>query len=161
MDALWKAVFQNNYDQVLSQLKQGADVNTSHMTESVLYLASEKGNLDIVNLLLEWNADINSQDMVNITPLMIATQHGNIDVVATLLKHGANTNYQSVTGLTALHRVTDIESARLLLDAGCDLTLVNKEGNTAEAHLRNKGRPDIADFIRHYDGVPIKEPDGY
>lgn len=159
MDNLWNAVKLNNYEQVLLELERGADVNSTFQSETTLYVASEDGYLAIVNLLLRWGAAIDRCDQVRITPLMIATEEGHRDIVETLLKHGANVDCISMIGLTALHRVTDIEIARLLLDAGCNLTLTDIDGRTAEVYARCMGRHAIADLIKQYDATPIKEPE--
>ena len=55
-----------------------------------LMIASYKGNIDIVKLLLEYNASVDITNNYNYSALIYACIYGNLDVVKILLKHKAN-----------------------------------------------------------------------
>jgi ankyrin repeat protein len=57
-----------------------------------LYIASEKGECDVVKCLLSSGADINWCDQRGQSPLSIASMFGHCDVVKCLLSSGANIN---------------------------------------------------------------------
>ncbi|KAK1173646.1 ankyrin repeat and SAM domain-containing protein 6-like [Acipenser oxyrinchus oxyrinchus] len=87
---------------------------------SPLMIAAVNGQLDVVQLLVDGNADIDKQDSVHgWTALMQATYHGNKDVVKYLLNQGADVNLRAKNGYTAFDLVMllndpDTELVRLL-----------------------------------------------
>jgi ankyrin repeat protein len=72
----------------------GIDPNKFELDQA-LWLAASKGNEPEVNRLIALKANINVDNFMNITALMIAAENGHVEVVQTLLKHGANANMQA------------------------------------------------------------------
>ncbi len=85
-------------------LSNGAHVNAVNKSSATaLSLACGKdGKKEIVQFLLEHNADIDKQDNQGITPLMTAVLNNNIPVVTFLLERGANSNLKNLAGKTAI-----------------------------------------------------------
>ncbi|KAG8572124.1 hypothetical protein GDO81_011921 [Engystomops pustulosus] len=87
---------------------------------SPLMIAAVTGKLELVQLLVDRNADINKQDSVHAwTALMQATYHGNKEIVIYLLNQGADMNLRAKNGYTAFDLVMllndpDTELVRLL-----------------------------------------------
>ncbi|XP_073443891.1 ankyrin repeat and SAM domain-containing protein 6 [Dendrobates tinctorius] len=110
----------------LSLVKEIVDEDLSHVNAvnadgaSPLMMAAVTGKLDVVQLLVEKNADINRQDSVHAwTALMQATYHGNKEIVIYLLNLGADVNLRAKNGYTAFDLVMllndpDTELVRLL-----------------------------------------------
>ncbi|KAI2627273.1 ankyrin repeat-containing domain protein [Hypomontagnella submonticulosa] len=70
--------------------EKGPEVNIRGGTgRTPLYAAVEHGNLDIVMMLVEADADFNVEDNIDITRLYLAKQNGNKDVQEFLMEHGA------------------------------------------------------------------------
>ena len=67
--------------------------------------------LERATKLLEWGADINTQDDFGATPLINAVMLGEIDVVKWLVQHGAILEPKNVNGETALVCATSNEKA--------------------------------------------------
>ncbi|KYO34624.1 ankyrin repeat and SAM domain-containing protein 6 isoform B [Alligator mississippiensis] len=90
---------------------------------SPLMIAAVTGQLALVQLLVERNADIDRQDNVHgWTALMQATYHGNKEVVKYLLNQGADVNLRAKNGYTAFDLIMllndpDTELVRLLASA--------------------------------------------
>uniref|UniRef100_A0A8B9ZGE3 Ankyrin repeat and sterile alpha motif domain containing 6 n=1 Tax=Anas platyrhynchos TaxID=8839 RepID=A0A8B9ZGE3_ANAPL len=90
---------------------------------SPLMIASVTGQLPLVQLLVEKNAEIDKQDNVHgWTALMQATYHGNKEVVKYLLNQGADVNLRAKNGYTAFDLIMllndpDTELVRLLASA--------------------------------------------
>uniref|UniRef100_A0A7M4FAS5 Ankyrin repeat and sterile alpha motif domain containing 6 n=1 Tax=Crocodylus porosus TaxID=8502 RepID=A0A7M4FAS5_CROPO len=90
---------------------------------SPLMIAAVTGQLTLVQLLVERNADIDRQDNVHgWTALMQATYHGNKEVVKYLLNQGADVNLRAKNGYTAFDLIMllndpDTELVRLLASA--------------------------------------------
>jgi ankyrin repeat protein len=84
------AITENREDVVELLLEMGADVNQKCMPKrgrSSLHHAVQRGNLQIVQLLLQYNCDVDIRDSSGNTPLIIAiVQNHDIEIVKLLLK---------------------------------------------------------------------------
>ena len=54
------------------------------------YIASLKGHVDVVRMLVEHGADINKAKNTGATPLFMASSKGHVDVVRVLVEQGAD-----------------------------------------------------------------------
>ena len=71
--------------------------------EIPIHLACEKSTTEVVDVLIQYGADINMKHN-GITPLMVACKRGHYGIVQRLLKtQKVNVNAQDSNGLTALH----------------------------------------------------------
>jgi ankyrin repeat protein len=105
---------------------------------TALSLAAMNGQGASVDALLRAGADVNDVDAEGSTPLMLAVvRAGRVGVVSRLLAaDGCQLDVQDVDGRTALWlacEIDEVETARLLLEAGADPTLVDHEGVPPEA----------------------------
>eukprot|EP00026_Physarum_polycephalum_P013312 Phypoly_transcript_13698.p1 GENE.Phypoly_transcript_13698~~Phypoly_transcript_13698.p1 ORF type:complete len:307 (+),score=40.58 Phypoly_transcript_13698:91-1011(+) len=89
---LQTAVFRSNLGAV-ERLLQEPDINLEiiehNYKQTALHIASSRNFVEILNLLLESNANINAIDRDGWTPLHIACYKGNKEVVAALLAHSS------------------------------------------------------------------------
>lgn len=84
-------------------LLDGVDINWKDGSgQTALAIASRKGFVRIVRLLLEAGADPNIQDASKFTALMHAADLGHVSIVRLLLDHGANWEIKEWMGRTAL-----------------------------------------------------------
>lgn len=132
-EALIVAIGYENIVKLLLSVK-GVNVNTKDIAgKTPLMFAAHMHDDDIVKFLLTVpGIDINAQSNSGYTPLMYAEFNNNI--VRLLLNAGANVNAQDERGNTALMHAAgahDSERMALLLDAGADQRITNKEGKTA------------------------------
>jgi ankyrin repeat protein len=165
-------------------LAAGADANTLTTAdgETVLMTASRSGSLDAVKILLTHGAQVNAKENYRSqTALMWAAAEHHADIVKVLLEHGADWKVQSLAretgmpklsaassitpmargGLLAFHfaaREGDIETGRVMLDAGVDINqvdadntsglvvaILNKQYSYAKFLLDRGADPNIAD----------------
>lgn len=99
--------------------------------ESVLMLASLKGDLPLVQKLVERDADVNKTGW---TPLHYAASGGHVPVIAHLLEHSAYIDAESPNGTTPLMMAAmygSPEAVKELIQAGADPTIKNQLGLTA------------------------------
>ena len=120
-------------------IEAGANVNVDdgHGATPLYNSAAEKS--DLMLLLVEHGACVNSKTGVYIdgpadqTPLHMAIHSpGNL---AILIHEGARLNATDTEGNTALHcavRADELASVKLLLDAGTDQTIKNKDDKLAK-----------------------------
>ncbi len=137
-------------------LKAGADPNTRTTPdgETVLMTSARAGNAAAVKALLDHGADVNVKEAYrNQTALMWAAAERHAEVVQLLLAHGADWKVQSSFretkipklstassispisrgGLTAFlfaAREGDIETAKVMLDAGVDINQTDVDGTS-------------------------------
>jgi ankyrin repeat protein len=165
-------------------LEAGADPNTRTTAdgETVLMTSARAGNLDAVNSLLNHGANVNAQETYKgQTALMWAASEHHPEIAKALLQHGADWKIQSSFretkipklstassispisrgGLTAFlfaAREGDIETARVMLDAGVDINqtdvdntsglvvgIMNKRYTFAKFLLDRGADPNVTD----------------
>lgn len=101
---------------------------------SPLILASLKGSLSCVKLLISKGADINMKNWQGHSAFQYACSKGHKDIVEYLLKNGADPNIRDNRNDTALHRLASqgrIELLKMILEIpNIEVNPQNKEGNT-------------------------------
>ncbi len=112
---------------------------------------------EVIELLLNNNADVNSQDLDGATILMNASYMTYTELVALFLKHNADTNLQTVDGTTALMLAADSirndDIVRLLLDHNADMHIKNDKGQTALTIAMEHNAHKIADLLRAHQSM--------
>lgn len=117
--------------------------------------AVDSGDVDALREMIERGADVNARDRYGQTGLMRAVIADRPRVVELLLAHAADPDVTakfrlSAVMLAAINR--RVEIARLLVRAGCDLTLEGSgapgfAGKTAHDLAIAAGLPDLADEL--------------
>lgn len=100
-----------------------------------LYIAAEKGHVDVVRALLNLKANPNSiYNKTGDTPLYVAARNGHQEIIAQLIAAGAEVNAPNTNLFTPL-MVAAYQGyegiVRILLLAGADPTIANDAGVTA------------------------------
>ena len=111
---------------------EARDDNDNGLT--ALMLAARWGKTEVVKLLLDRGADIETKDNNGQTALMLATQSGNTEIVELLLDRDANIEAKNYHGNTALMLAAgrgNTEIVKLLLDRGADIEAKEYNGRTA------------------------------
>ncbi len=126
--------------------------------ESPLMLAALGGQMDIVKGLIERDADVNKTGW---TPLHYAATRGHLDVMRLLLDKSAYIDAASPNGTTPLMMAAFYgtpSSVKLLLEAGADPFLKNKQDLTAIDFAQRANRAEAADIIAAF--VRAQQPKG-
>jgi len=84
------------------------DKNKNGLTP--LHYACENGNSYIVDLLINYGANVNVSDNEGFTPLHFACKNGNLEIVKSLVDDGANVNAKSNNRLVPLQMIQDSSS---------------------------------------------------
>ena len=71
-----------------------------------LHFAVEKGQTQVIDLLISSGANVNARDEALSTPSMDAAENGRMAPVQALIKGGADLTLQDCMGFTALHHAT-------------------------------------------------------
>ncbi|KAJ3611736.1 hypothetical protein NHX12_021750 [Muraenolepis orangiensis] len=122
-----------------------AQVNSSNQEgASPLMMAAVSGQLEVVQLMVEKNADVDKQDGVHgWTALMQATYHGNKDVVKYLLSQGADVQRRANNGYSAFDLVMllndpDTELVRLLAAVCMQVEQTKARGRASTPRCRKR-----------------------
>ncbi len=81
--------------------------------KTALHRAASSGKIDIIQLLLNNNADIDSLDVNHYTPLHFAAENDKMEIVKFLLQQGANFNVKNKEGKSPFELIEN-QSSRLL-----------------------------------------------
>ena len=135
---LFAASYHGDVDTIRWLLKHGADANGFCSGYLPLIDAAAIMNLDAVQVLLEYKADINLKNKEGKTPLYWILVHCSgeeklVDMVRRLLGHGADPNICNNGHRTPLHEASSyglLEAARLLLRYGAKVDEKDEEGKT-------------------------------
>jgi ankyrin repeat protein len=137
MTKLMHAAKEGNDEEVKVLIKEGAklDIKGSDGRTALMH-ATHGPSIGALKALIDAGAKLDLQDSWDFTALIHAASWGSsVDAVIALIEAGANLNLQADTGYTALMCAVSWikpEKAAVLIDAGADLSLSEKEyGNTA------------------------------
>ena len=147
----------NEYEIVDALLNAGADPNILGIDiYNPIYIATVRGEADIVARLLEGKADPNVQcSSTMLTPLHLVCTRGCLEIVNILLKAKADPNIQDVHGVTPLvlllgdikdgleYPPNQYEIVDALLQAQADPNIADKENYTALYLAASQGKTDI------------------
>ncbi|CAG2235291.1 unnamed protein product [Mytilus edulis] len=164
--ALWVAAYSGQIDVLeflITNLKEFPfikeflinSVNKQYVT--ALFIASQRGHVEIVKLLLQNGADVNKceadqigLDIKGISPLFIACKIGNSKIVQFLLDHDADTEISTEIGKTPLFialQNSHEEIARLLIEGKCNVNQSMANGYIPLTVVAGKGQVKIIQML--------------
>jgi ankyrin repeat protein len=138
-------------------LERGADVNSQN-DEGLTPLqrapqVQREGKPDIMQLLLDYGANVNVDDKHRNTPLHFAASEGHFEAARMLLERGADVNSQNDKGLTPLlqasqgRREGHRDIMRLLLDYGANVNMHDKHRNNPLHFAVSEGHFEVARML--------------
>lgn len=138
-------------NEVRYYLDSGVSVDMTDGRETALHLACYRGREDVVQLLLERNADVNARDLqFGSTGLHLACISGHTTIVKRLLDKKADINAADANGKTSLHVACSRNNesvVSLLLANGVFVDSRNDENETALHHACAQGKENIVKML--------------
>ncbi|MEV7618694.1 ankyrin repeat domain-containing protein [Microbacterium sp. NPDC089321] len=134
----------------------GADVNAKDsMQDSAFLYAGAEGLDEILTLTIEAGADVTSTNRYGGTALIPASEHGHVSTVKMLIAAGVPVDHVNKLGWTAMHEAIilndggpdQVETVRLLLEAGADPDITENDGLTSRELAVQKGYDEIVAVI--------------
>ena len=117
-----------------------------------LHSAAYYGDLEVVQKLIEYDADVSAKDDSGCTPLYVASEGQNLkdrSVLRFLLEHGADVGARTKSGRTPLHKASAfgaLEVARLLLEHGADVN-ARAVGGMTPLHEASSGSLEVTRLL--------------
>jgi len=122
-----------------------------------LLLATEKGDLLAMEVLLRRGVNPDSKTFDGVTPLMYASEQGNSEAVLLLLDHGADPSLKPDYGPDALissSKNGSIDVSTILLDYGALINETDEMGLTALMYASAYNFAELADLYLSYGADP-------
>ena len=145
----------------------GADPNCrGEFMRIPLHPAAYYGDLEVVQKLIEYNADISAVDLQGLTPFHLASEGLHLrdrSVLRLLLEHGADINTRAKDGSTPLHLAMcfgALETVRLLLENGADVNARGEENSTALHTASLIGEIEVRLLLEHGADTKLEDDHG-
>ncbi len=153
--SLIQATREGNLAKVKSALAAGVDVNsTTDYGATALFFACDRGNLEIVEVLLDNGADPNIKDtFYKATPMTWAQSKGHKEIIIRLLKNGGK---GADAALIRAIASKDFEFARMILEAN----VVSEKGllNARDSALEIKDSKEQSKLLKLFEALKLPEP---
>lgn len=146
--ALLAATHANRIEAARLLIGGGGDVNAKDdLQDSPFLYAGAEGRDDILKMTLAAGADLTSTNRYGGTALIPAAHHGHVETVRILLATKIDKDHVNKLGWTALLEAVILgdggrshtEIVRLLVAAGANVNLADRDGVTPLAHARRRG----------------------
>ncbi|PKI34053.1 ankyrin-1-like [Punica granatum] len=118
--------------------------------QTLLHLAIAQGRPDLVQLLLEFNPDVEARSRSGSSPLEEAASLGEALIAELLLAHGASTERAQTAARGPIHLAVGgghVEVLKLLLLKGAEVDATTRDGNTALHITAEEHRRDCARLL--------------
>ena len=159
--ALLLAVDANHTAVAEALLEAGASVNAQAANlDTPWLLAGARGRTEIIAMMLPRKPDLTIRNRFGGNALIPACERAHVEAVPLLIAAGIDVNHINNLGWTCLLEIVILgdggprhqETARLVLAAGADPNLADKDGIAPLAHARSRGQGEIARMIESAGG---------
>lgn len=159
--ALLLAVAGNHVEVARALLAAGASPNAQAANRDTPWLlAGALGRSEIVAAMLPLKPDLTIRNRYGGNALIPACERAHVDTVKLLLGSGIDLDHVNDLGWTCLLEIVILGDggprhqavARLVLEAGANPNLADKDGVTPLAHARSRGQREVARLIEQAGG---------
>ena len=154
--ALLRAVAGNHVAVAKALLASGASLNAQAANQDTPWLlAGASGRSEIIAAMLPLKPDLSLRNRYGGDALIPACERAHVETVKLLLTSGIDVNHVNNLGWTCLLEIVILgdggprhqQVAKLVLDAGANPNLADKDGVTPLAHARKRGQSEVAKLI--------------
>ncbi|KAG1463467.1 hypothetical protein G6F46_001913 [Rhizopus delemar] len=146
----WDAVSENNLENTLRYIAEGADVdykNPKEGLQTALQKAVDNNNGTTVEFLLQRLSDVNEQDERGWTALHYAAANNNVCLVLTLLKRHAKADIADNSNMTPLDLAVDRQSVQAV--TALRLFAFDKQHNSSPSSSLDFGFSEAISSFKH------------
>jgi ankyrin repeat protein len=137
----------NSLEMIFSQNSSLDEFYADQQGCTALMIAAELGHLDLMTLLMDRGALVNTQRHDGNSALHLASKHENIDAMQLLLQRDADINQVNALGYTALAEAAQngvTLSLEFLINNSADVNLAVSDGDLSPVFLAAEGGHDEA-----------------
>ncbi len=154
--AVTAAVYADDLETVETLIEAGADVDIQDdMRTNALLATGETGNAEILRAVLRADPDLTRTNRFGGTALIPAADRGHVEVVQELVRTAIDLDHVNDLGWTALLEAVILgdggaahqEIVRILVDAGADIEIADRDGVTPLDHARHSGYAEITQIL--------------
>ena len=168
LSVLFLALVHRNINMATILLQKGVNVNQPQAKYPPLLVAIKQNDLVLLDLLLQYKADVNARFMKGNQELSIfhyAARHGRLEIIKHLIEHGADWDDQvNPLGITPLHVAAlagKVAVVDFLLQLGADPNKPTKHGDYAIHMASKKGHLEVVKILVESGGkCNIKDSKG-
>lgn len=155
------AVKNNHLGAAVALIDAGSNINAQAANkDSPWLLAGALGRTDIIRQMIPKGPDFSVRNRFGGNALIPACERAHVETVKLLLTTKIDVNHLNNLGWTCLLEIVilgdggprHIEVAKLVLGAGADPNIADKDGVSPLAHARKKGQKEIAQLIEAAGG---------
>jgi ankyrin repeat protein len=153
---------QNNHAAAAKVLiEAGANINAQAANSDTPWLlAGARGRTDMIRLMIPRGPDYALRNRYGGSALIPACHYGHVETVRLLLTTKIDVNQINNLGWTCLLEIVilgdggpaHVDITRLVLAAGADANISDKQGVTPLAHARQRGQAEVARLIAQAGG---------
>jgi ankyrin repeat protein len=142
-------------------IEAGADINAQAANKDSPWLqAGALGRTEMLRAMIPKKPDFSLRNRYGGNALIPACERAHVETVKLLLTTGIDVNHVNDLGWTCLLEIVilgdggprHVEAAKLVLAAGADPNLADRDGVSPLAHARRKGQEEIARLIERAGG---------
>jgi ankyrin repeat protein len=154
--AVTAAAMGEHVDVVRALVDAGADVDLQDDDRNnPLLLSGENGNVALLREVLRAHPDLGATNRYGGVAVIPASDRGHVDMVRALLETDIDVNHVNNLGWTALLEAVILgdggeahqEIVRMLLDAGADRAIADRDGVTPLEHARERGYTEMVAML--------------
>ena len=155
------AVQNNHLAAAIALIEAGSNINAQAANmDSPWLLAGARGRTEMLRRMTSRGPDFSLRNRYGGTALIPACHYGHVDTVKLLLTTGIDVNHVNDLGWTCLLEIVilgdggpdHVEIARLVLAAGANPNIADKDGVSPLAHARRKGQTEVVRVIGEAGG---------
>ncbi|NUO61528.1 MAG: ankyrin repeat domain-containing protein [Hamadaea sp.] len=150
------AALNDHVDTAKALLDAGADVDAQDdRNDSPWLVTGVTGSVAMLEALLPAEPDMNLRNRFGGISVIPASERGHVDYVRRVVQTGINVNHVNDLGWTAMLEAVIlgdgsrpyVEIVGILLDAGADPAIADKDGVTPLRHAKQRGYAEIAELL--------------
>jgi serine/threonine-protein phosphatase 6 regulatory ankyrin repeat subunit B len=153
-EGLVRAIAIGDLENVKSAITDSSDANARSISDgkTALMLASQHGQIEIVEYLVRIGAEVQTSNPYGWTALMFASYRGHDDVVRWLLNAGAERtlnarNQDGETALTLSAETGNLRVVVLLAESGADPNVTSDSNLTALMYAAHNGHLGVVKYL--------------
>jgi len=144
-----------------SLMAAGASINARAKNKDTPWLlAGASGRTEIIGAMIPLGPDLSIRNRYGGNALIPACERGHVETIRLLLTTAIDVDHVNNLGWTCLLEIVilgdggprHVEAARLVLDAGANPNLADKDRVSPLAHARAKGQAEVAALIEKAGG---------